>query len=331
MEMANDLSIRSGLEIRDLTKRYRSGALANAAIDLHVERGEVFGLLGPNGAGKTTLVKQLIGLLSPTSGSIHLDGVDLVAFPDQARRLCAYLPQGALPIDALEMTEAIELVGRIRGGSRDDVIRRANSLIEDLEIGEWRHTPGHRLSGGVKRLCGFVMAAVWPSRLLILDEPTNDVDPLRRRLLWREIRRLGDAGTTILLVTHNVLEAEQSVDRLAVIDQGVIKACGTSAELKAPSRDSLRLELHLALGGDAKTRVLDSVPHFVADVATLGHRRHVFVSQEAAAEAIRWAQELSASGAIEEYSLSASSLEDVYLAIIGRSDALDGAAGGESS
>ena len=293
--------------------------MANAAIDLDVEPGEVFGLLGPNGAGKSTLVKQMIGLLSPTAGSIHLDGIDLVRLPDQARRLCAYLPQSALPIDALRMSEAIELVGRIRGGSRADVLRRADVLIEALEIEEWRHTPGHRLSGGVKRLCGFVMAAVWPSRLLILDEPTNDVDPLRRRLLWREIRRLGDAGTTILLVTHNVLEAEQSVDRLAVIDEGAIRACGTSAELKTPTRDSLRLEIHLGAvrDGTARERLADReltarAPGYVTATATLGHRRHFYLPQGAASEAIRWAQDLLAEGAIEEYSLSASSLEDAY-------------------
>ncbi|HYA44326.1 MAG TPA: ABC transporter ATP-binding protein, partial [Acidimicrobiales bacterium] len=224
--------------VEGLTKRF--GALvANDDITLRVEAGEVYGLLGPNGAGKSTLVKQTIGLLKPTTGRISLGPFDLVAEPDTARQLCSYLPQAPMPIDSFRAGEAIELAGRIRGGRRDDVRKRAASLIEALDIGEWRTTVGQRLSGGVKRLVGFCMAVVWPGRLVILDEPTNDVDPLRRRLLWQQVRTLGSMGCSVLLVTHNVLEAEKSVDRLAVISGGRLVAEGTPSSLKAADRSHM--------------------------------------------------------------------------------------------
>ncbi|REJ83671.1 MAG: ABC transporter ATP-binding protein [Acidobacteria bacterium] len=321
-----------GLRIRGLTKQYRpSTPPANDAVDLDVAPGEVCGFLGPNGAGKTTLVRQIVGLLAPSAGTIHLDGVDLVAEPDLARQMCSFLPQGTLPIDALTLREAIELVGRIRGGDRRRVLERADELLAALELEEWRDSKGMELSGGVRRLCGFVMAAVWPGRLLILDEPTNDVDPLRRRLLWRQIRRLGDRGTSVLLVTHNVLEAEQSVDRLAVIDRGRVLATGTPGALKAPTRGRLRLELHLpaAVGAtghassDVEAPASLDLPDFVLREARFGHRQHLWVDQDDGSRAIEWAQAQLRDERVEEYSLTGASLEDVYLQLIGRADALE--------
>src|SRR5213079_3679676 len=111
-----------------------------------------------------------------------------------------------------------------------------------LDLGPWERRT-HGLSGGVGRLATFCMAAVVPGRVVILDEPTNDVDPLRRKLLWDEVRMLADAGSAVLLVTHNVLEAERCVDRVAIIDRGTVQATGTPAMLKAELHAPLRLEL----------------------------------------------------------------------------------------
>ena len=172
------------------------------AISIALEPGESFGLLGPNGAGKTTLVKQVIGLLKPTSGRILLGPFDLVANPDAARQLCAYLPQAAVPIDAFRVREAIEIAGLIRGGSHREVRRRAGELIEALELGEWERTLGVHLSGGVRRLVGFAMTVVRPGPVVILDEPTNDVDPLRRRRLSRGYDGLGEIAGGSECATH---------------------------------------------------------------------------------------------------------------------------------
>jgi ABC-2 type transport system ATP-binding protein len=263
-------------------------------------------------------VKQIIGLLAPTRGTIHLDDRDLVADPAAARQMCAFLPQGQLPIDSLKLAEAIELVGRIRGGDRATVRQRTEELIDTLELGEWRDTMGMKMSGGVRRLVGFAMAVVWPSRLVILDEPTNDVDPLRRRLLWQQVRKLGHDGVSVLLVTHNVLEAEHSVDRLAVIDRGRILDQGTPSSLKAEDRGHLRLQLKLTPeAGEPE------LPDFVLRQLRLRNRLHLVIDETRAAGAIEWARGLTSQGLSEEYSLTATTLEDVYLRLIGRDDALE--------
>ena len=124
------------LEIKDLVKEYRNGVRANDGITLSVGEGEVFGLLGPNGAGKSTLVNQIIGLLGPTSGEIVIDGVDVVRDPGFGRKVCSYLPQGIVPIVGFTPLQAIELIGRLRGGEKNAVRKRTRELIEILQIEE---------------------------------------------------------------------------------------------------------------------------------------------------------------------------------------------------
>ena len=305
--------VRTGLSIEQLTKVYPNGVRANDGISLRVEAGEIFGLLGPNGAGKSTLVQQVIGLLKPTAGSIRLGRFDLVQDPDAARQLCSYLPQAPVPIDALRLREAVELSGQIRGGRREAVRRRADELIDALQLREWERVVGARLSGGVRRLVGFAMAAIQPGALTILDEPTNDVDPLRRRLLWDNVRALSRAGVAVLLVTHNVIEAEKSVDRLAVIDAGKVIAEGTPSSLKSADRGRLRLQVMLAPG--AQTPVM---PGFVERHLRSSHTLVAVIAETAAANGIEWAQRLLQDGVAEEYALGATTLEDVYIRMTGR-------------
>jgi ABC-2 type transport system ATP-binding protein len=303
----------------EVTKTYDDGkTLANDGITLEVNPGEVYGLLGPNGAGKTTLVKQVIGLLKPTSGSITLGPYDLVADPDSARQLCSYLPQAQMPIDSFRAREAIAISGAIRGGPRDEVQRRTDELITALELDEWRNTLGTKMSGGVRRLVGFIMTTVWPGRVVILDEPTNDVDPLRRRLMWKEIRGLAHDGVAVLLVTHNVMEAEKSVDRLAIIDGGRLVAEGTPSSLKTNGRNHLRLQLMLSPGGETPP-----LPEFVLRDTRAGNNLITVIDEGAAAAGIAWAQEQMAIGVADEYALGAITLEDVYVRLTGHASAAE--------
>ena len=269
-------------------------------------------MLGPNGAGKSTLVKQVIGLLKPTSGRLTLGSFDLVEDPDAARQLCSYLPQAQMPIDSFKVREAIVLTGMIRGGDTATVRRRADELIDALDIGEWRDTLGARLSGGVKRLVGFSMVTVWPGRVVILDEPTNDVDPLRRRLLWDQIRRIAGWGCAVFLVTHNVVEAEKSVDRLALIDEGRLVAEGTPSSLKSADRGSLRLQVMLVPGADTP-----ELPTWVRQPVRVGHNLVTTIDEGDAARGIGWAEELMGLDVAEEYALGATTLEDVYIRLTG--------------
>ncbi len=309
------------LQVRDLVKVFNQKVRANDGITITVEPGEVYGLLGPNGAGKSTLVKQIIGLLKPDAGSITLGPHDLVADPDAARQMCSYLPQAQMPIESFRSAEAIEITGMIRGGDRDTVARRRQELIEALDIGEWEKTMGARLSGGVRRLVGFAMVTVCPGRVVILDEPTNDVDPLRRRLLWEQVRRLGDYGAAVLLVTHNVLEAEKAVDRLAIIDRGRLLAEGTPSSLKAEDRGRLRLQVMLTPRVETP-----ELPPFVQHHTRVGHNLMMVIAEEEAAHAIGWAQELIGLRLAEEYALGATTLEDVYIRMTGDVEAAGRAA-----
>jgi ABC-2 type transport system ATP-binding protein len=291
----------------DVTKTYRSGVRANDGVSIDVAGGEVFGLLGPNGAGKTTLVSQILGLAKPDAGSITIDDVDVVRRPEIARRWCSYQPQAAAPVDGLSAREAVELVGRIRGGEASKVRRRAGELLSALDLGDVADRPVP-MSGGMARLTGFCMAAVVPGRVVVLDEPTNDVDPLRRRALWELIRNLADDGAAVLLVTHNVIEAERCVDRLAIVAGGRVLAAGAPAPLKAQLGAPLRLEC--TLEPDAASPEL---PEGLVAAGLAGRRLVAHVQASGVAAAVAWARRAQEDGIVAEFALTPASLEDVYV------------------
>ncbi|MDO8121216.1 ABC transporter ATP-binding protein [Isoptericola sp. b490] len=314
------------LSIRGLRKTYRgrNGARANDGIDLDVAPGTVVGLLGHNGAGKTTLVNQVVGIVRPDEGSIMVDGVDAVAQPHLARALVSVQAQANVPITGLTPRRAVELVGRIRGGDRVQVRGRTAELLESLDLMPWADTPSQKVSGGVARLTAFAMTTVVPGRLVVLDEPTNDVDPVRRRLLWSHIRTLADDGAAVLLVTHNVREAERVVDHLAVLDQGRVVAAGTPADLAADVQGALTVELDLANGWR-------DFPTSLGEVAVVGQRAVAQVDATHAAEVVAWAQAHVEAGHLERYALVPASLEDVYVQLVGpeRTAAAVGAPAGD--
>ena len=298
------------LEITDVVKKYSTGTIANENISLSIDLGEVFGLLGPNGAGKTTLISQIMGLPVPTSGTIYIDGINFVKNPAYARRTCSYQPQTHVPIDGLTPIQAIEIVGRLRGKSKKETLARSFELIEKLQITPWANKPGEKLSGGVRRLVAFCMAVVAPGKIVILDEPTNDVDPSRRRILWSEIRKIADNGSTVLLVTHNVLEAERSVDRLAVINNSRLLKVGTPAAFKEYDADNLTLELIL----EPNMKISD-FPDFVFKPYITGRRLRTYIKSEALVDAVSWAQSIQQKKIIEEFFVGPVNLEDAYMQI----------------
>lgn len=304
------------LRVEHLTKVYRTGLRANDDISLRVDAGEVVGLLGHNGAGKTTLLNQVMGLARPTTGAIWLNGKDAVAAPTFARRLCSLQPQGQAPLEGVTPRQAIEMMARIRGARRGHAGRRAAELITALDIGEWADQMGARLSGGVRRLTAFCMAAAQPGRLVMLDEPTNDVDPVRRRLLWDQVRVLADTGSAVALVTHNVAEAERAVDQLVVLDRGRVLAQGTPAQLRGDQAGQLRLELDsvddrsaVALGD------LLAAERFRAAVPVVNGRR-VSTPVSDSAAAIAWTRREHVASMFEEFRLTPVSLEDIYIRLV---------------
>ncbi len=308
------------LEVEGLTRKFGS-VVANEQVGLRVRPGEVVGLLGHNGAGKTTLVSQVVGLLRPDGGTIRVADVDAVADPGTARRCVALQAQAQAPLDGLTPRMAIEIAARLRGMSRVRATAAARAVAEELDITEWfnrRATPdGGGLSGGVRRLTAFAMAAVAPVPLVILDEPTNDVDAARRRLLWKTVRRLGDEGAGVLLVTHNVAEAERIVDDLVVLDRGRVVAAGSPSQLRGTGDDGLRLELSLTPNGGDPSAPASEVPLPVTRRVRSGRRVLLTIPAVEAETAVAWATTLRTNEGIEGYSLAPATLEDVYLAATG--------------
>ncbi|MFI6759566.1 ATP-binding cassette domain-containing protein [Micromonospora sp. NPDC050417] len=309
------------LHVTHLTKIYRGGIRANDDLSLDVGEGEVLGLLGHNGAGKTTLLGQVAGLVRPTSGTLLLAGRDPVAHPAYARQVCSVQLQSQAPLTGVSPRQAIELLGRIRGGARHHVRQRTAALLDALDLAEWADVPGERLSGGIRRLTAFCMAVVEPGRLVMLDEPTNDVDPVRRRLLWQQVRVLADNGCAVILVTHNVAEAERSVDRVVVLDHGRALATGTPTELRDRSAAELRLELTLTPGLPPPES-----PGWAGVGTVTGRRLLLPIATEHTEPAVAWALRLRAAGTIAQFALHPVSLEDVYVGLTSSSEEADHAA-----
>ena len=313
--MALNAGAEPVLKIENLVKRYRNGTLANDGISLALRPGETYGLLGPNGAGKTTLVRQVLGVLRPTSGSITLDGRDLISDPGFARQSIGFLPQGQFDLQSLRVAELIEYAARLRGASRADAARRRDDLVAMLDLGEFRNTSMHSASGGVRRLAGFAAAIATPCRLLVLDEPTNDIDPIRRQVVWNTIAELGREGATVLLVTHNLAEAERFIDRLAIMDGGRIVREGTPASLRTLVTERLRLEMTL-------TGAVTPHPALLAENADEG----IYLFEQRDLMAISgWLNAAREAGLLADFRIGPPSLDDIYTAAVARPRELEAA------
>ena len=235
-------------DIADLVKVYPGQAQpANNGITLQIGQGEIFGLLGDNGAGKSTLVRQMANLLRSTSGSITLFGEPVGRDPLYAPMTVGYMPQEAYAMNNLTVGEALYFTAHLRGLSRADARRERDRLIEALDLGALRDRPSPHLSGGQRRLLRLAVAMAGAPPVLILDEPTNDLDPLRRKMVWDLLRKVNrEQGATIIFVTHDAIEAEKIIQRVGIMRGGAMVALGRPADLKRWVDQTLRLELFFA-------------------------------------------------------------------------------------
>lgn len=208
--------------VKNLKKSY-SSKIVTDNISVTFYSGQIVALIGHNGAGKTTFLNQLNGLISSDSGSIQINGIDVTNHPNQARELVSSMPQFQVPIKGVTIQEAVECIGALKGMKKSDIQSSSNQLISYLNLEKWRHTTGEKLSGGLQRLTSFAMSVVDTPSIVILDEPTNDVDPYRRMLMWRHLRNLANQGSTIIIVTHNLFEVERYADRYLMIAKGQVK------------------------------------------------------------------------------------------------------------
>ncbi|MDV5144970.1 ABC transporter ATP-binding protein [Streptomyces sp. SBC-4] len=317
--------------VRDLVKTYpatrgRRGAPATPevratdGISLDVRGGEIFGLLGPNGAGKSTLVRQLTGLMRPDSGSVELLGHDLVRHPERAARLLAYLGQESTALDELTVALAAETTARLRGLGAHDARAERDAVLEELGLTALAGRPLKKLSGGQRRLACLATALVGRRSVLVLDEPTTGMDPVARRAVWAAVdRRRAEDGTTVLLVTHNVIEAETVLDRVAVLDRGRVIACDTPAGLKERVAGEVRVEL---VWREAPPLQLPEVAALRGLAQETGRRWILRLAPDAARAAVATVTGGAAFAALDDFTLATPSLEDVYLALGGATEGL---------
>jgi ABC-type multidrug transport system ATPase subunit len=295
-------------EIRHLTRTYPAQPQpANDDISLTIEQGEFFGLLGDNGAGKTTLIKQMANLLQSTSGEIRLFGKPLQHEPLYSTARIGYMPQSGLALNNATVGEALYFTAHLRGLSRQAALQEQKRLLELLDIGAMRDKAIPRLSGGQRRmvLLGTTIAASPP--IVILDEPTNDLAPQNRLLVWEVLRQLHTTqGTTLILVTHNVLEAERVIQRVGIMRQGKLIALGRPGVLKADLNEKLRLEIIFA------PSLPPALPPTAAPRELAPGRWSLLIAREDAAQYLACLN----SANIEDFHLGTATLEDLYLALV---------------
>ena len=313
MDSRSDLAI----EASGLVKTFGE-TRAVAGVDLAVRPGMVYGLLGPNGAGKTTTIRMLATLLRPDDGKARVFGHDVVREADEVRSRVSLTGQFASVDEDLTGFENLVLLARLLGHSRAQAKARAGELLDAFGLSEAANRQVKNYSGGMQRRLDIAASIVVTPDLMFLDEPTAGLDPRSRHQVWEIVRALVAGGTTVLLTTQYLDEADQLADRIAVIDRGKVIAEGTSGELKASVGSGvLHVRLRDREDRSGAERVLSQalgVPvHPDSDPAALSAR---VSDPERVAHALA---ELSRSGvAVTEFALGQPSLDEVFLALTGR-------------
>lgn len=299
-------------QIENLTKVYKkSQKKANDALTFDIEEGEIFGLLGPNGAGKSTLIHQITGLLSPTAGTISLYGMDIVKHPHLIAHYIAMQPQHTEALKELYPQEALSLTAQLRNIRQPQARKMVAELMDEFEVYRWAKTPIARLSGGQKQLMSLLNSFIGNRPVQIFDEPTNNLDPAMRRQVWEKLLTINRQGTTIILVTHNVLEAEKVIQRIGILNDGCLLALGTLAELKARLDQSARLELFLK--EEEAERVAETLHVFEQARALTPLHWIVGCSQDNVTSIIQHIMASVGLESLKDFRVVAPSLEDVYL------------------
>ena len=280
------------VRVRRLVKRYGDGTEANRGIDLEVRRGEVVSILGPNGAGKTTFLRQLTTELRPTAGSIEVFGIDAVGQPERTKRMMGLTPQEAGLFESLTVREHFELFARLKGLSKREAQAATRDVIAELGLSAENEKRVGALSGGGRRRILVGLALLGRPPLLVLDEPTTGLDPASRQAVWQVIRRVVAEGTTVIMSTHYMEEAERLSDRIGIVCAGQMIAFGALDELFARLTQSYRLSYRDPFDSLSDERVR----YF----ATFTEARHYIASEK-----------------LSEYSIARASLEDVYFKLTG--------------
>jgi ABC-2 type transport system ATP-binding protein len=319
------------LVVENLTKTYPGSRKTPAVeavrgVTFEVERGEFFGLLGPNGAGKSTTLGCISSLVKPTSGRVLVDGVDVVRHPHEAKRRIAVVPQTRNLDRDLTVREVLTYHGRYFGLPAGEREARADRLLRELQIADKATAKPTSLSGGQQQRVMIARALMHDPKVVLLDEPTTGLDPQARRLLWEALSTLHRAGTTFILTTHYMEEADRLCERLAIVDHGRILTLDTPAALKRslPGAHVLDVWVHASEPLAPRLRSLPGVVNLEAVAVPAGGggdglaRLRLFIDP---ADGLldRVLHAVSDGGAdLRHVNLAQPSLEDVYIHLTGR-------------
>jgi len=299
----------------DLTKRF-PGVLAVDRLQFEVHPGEIFGLVGPDGAGKTTTVRMLAGVLTPDSGSAMVAGFDVVRNPEAAKSHISYMPQRFGLYEDLTVEENIRFYADVFGVPRTDREQRTRQLLDAAGMQQFKARLAGKLSGGMKQKLGLVCALIHRPRVILLDEPTNGVDPVSRRDFWHILYSLLEEGIAILMSTAYLDEAERC-HRVALLHQGRILFCETPAKLKTHLKGAV---LSVIASEPRRVRAALAGVAGVLNALLVGDGVHLLVD-----DAARRIPELRAK--LQEAGLSfdrleevAPTIEDLFVATTSRTD-----------
>lgn len=307
------------LSISGVSKTYKSGHRALDSVDLEIRRGEIFGLLGPNGAGKTTLISIICGIVTPSSGTILVDGFDAVRQPRQARSRIGLVPQEA-GVDMFErLITAVRFSRGLFGKPRDDAL--IERILHDLSLWEKRDAKLQELSGGMRRRVLIAKALAHEPDILFLDEPTAGVDVSLRRDMWKLVHRLREQGTTIILTTHYIEEAEEMADRIGVIDRGKLLLVERKTELM---KQLGKREMLVSLA-EPMAAIPEALADWHLELEDEGHRlRYRFDAQAERTGIPSLLRRLSDLGiGFTDLDTSKSSLEDIFVDLTERKEAAE--------
>ncbi len=248
------------IRLQNLTKRYGSFTAVNA-IDLDVPRGELFGFLGPNGAGKTTTLRMIAGILRPTGGTIEIGGVDISANPIAAKMKLGFIPDRPFIYEKLTGAEFMRFVAGLYDQEGPEVEHRSRELLALFDLEEWRDELVESYSHGMRQKLIISSAFVHRAEVIVVDEPMVGLDPKAARILKDLFREYVTRGNTIMMSTHTLEVAEAMCDRIAIIQAGKIRACGTMADLRQSAEGGAEglEEIFLKLTGENAARELIEV------------------------------------------------------------------------
>ncbi|MFN8439287.1 MAG: ABC transporter ATP-binding protein [Caldilineaceae bacterium] len=296
-------------ELHNVSKQYSPYLpFANHEIFFQIGEGEIFGLLGDNGAGKSTLIRQMVNLVKSTAGEITFFGKPLHQQALELPLSVGYMPQRQAAVNQLTAHEALYFTAHLRGLSRNDAQKERDRLIGLWQIGPVAHKPAARLSGGEGRLLQLALAMAGSPPVMILDEPTNELSPQRRKQVWENLRQINQQqGTTIIFITHDAIEAEKIIQRVGILHHGKLLAIGKPSDLKRQIDHQLRLELHFS--PDTPPKLAPTLPITQLDTGRwlvyLGHNQ---VEQTLASLDM---------AKIDDFKLYSATLEDLYLQVAG--------------